>query len=79
MMFSFSHAALVASEVTEFAYRYGGASALYSSSPLQRCFRDMTAGAQHILVGENNFEYAGQVLLGVASPNPLFTRSRPDA
>lgn len=61
----------IAAEVSQFAFRAGGSSALYDSSPLQRSFRDLHAAAQHIAATDDAYEYAGRVLLGIAEPNPL--------
>jgi alkylation response protein AidB-like acyl-CoA dehydrogenase len=61
----------VAAEVTTFAFRAGGAGALYETSRLQRLFRDVHAAAQHIAATDDAYEYAGRLLLGAAQPHPL--------
>jgi alkylation response protein AidB-like acyl-CoA dehydrogenase len=53
-----------ASAVDE-AYRLGGGSAIYESSPLQRRFRDIHAATQHMLVSPATWELAGRSLLGL--------------
>ena len=48
-------------------YEWCGTEAL-RDGPLQRCFRDMHAGSQHVLVGDRNpYEYADLLL---ADPDP---------
>ena len=43
-------------------YEWCGTAAL-RDGPLQRCFRDMHAGSQHVLVGDRNpYEYADLLL-----------------
>ncbi len=59
-------------EVVEFAYRAGGGSALYDSSPLQRRLRDVHAVTQHFIVRPDVFAAAGQVLAGLEPPGPVF-------
>lgn len=66
-----THASDVASEVATFAFHAGGASALYESSPLQRLFRDVHAAAQHGAATDDAYEFAGRVLLGIATQHPL--------
>lgn len=68
-----THATEVAAEVASFAFRAGGASALYDASPLQRLFRDIQAAAQHIAATDDAYEFAGKLLLGAAEPHPLMT------
>ncbi|HMI89902.1 MAG TPA: acyl-CoA dehydrogenase family protein [Polyangiales bacterium] len=68
---SVTHATEIAAEVATFAFRSGGASALYDSSPLQRLFRDVQAAAQHIAATDDAYEFAGRLLLGIAAPHPL--------
>lgn len=55
-------------EAGTFAFRSAGGGALYRSGRLQRCFRDIQAGAQHIVPSEESWERVGQVLLGVGTP-----------
>lgn len=61
----------VAAEVISFAYRAGGGGALYSSSPLQRYFRDIHAATQHIAATDDAYEFAGRVRLGLAALHPV--------
>lgn len=55
----------VALDITARAFRYAGGSALYDASVLQRCLRDLTAGAQHFMVSDSAYEGLGQLLLGL--------------
>ena len=66
-----AHAYANATRCAEFAFRAGGATALYRSHPLQRIFRDVQAGAQHIVAADEAFERAGAVFLGVDEPGFL--------
>jgi indole-3-acetate monooxygenase len=61
----------IAAEVTAMAYHHGGGGALYASSPLQRCFRDIHAATQHVAATDDAHEFAGKVLLGIAEPHPM--------
>jgi indole-3-acetate monooxygenase len=53
-----------AAAVVGMAYRAGGGSSLYSSSPLQRRFRDVHALTQHFLVKLDSLTTAGAVMAG---------------
>jgi indole-3-acetate monooxygenase len=53
-----------AAEVVDVAYRAGGGTALYSSSPLQRRLRDIHTLTQHFGVKLDTFTLAGAVLAG---------------
>jgi alkylation response protein AidB-like acyl-CoA dehydrogenase len=59
-----THAVETGAAVAETAYRLGGGSALYESSPLQRRFRDAHAATQHMLVAPATWELTGRLLLG---------------
>lgn len=58
-------------EAASFAFRAGGGAVLFRSGRLQRCFRDIQAGAQHIVVSDESYERAAQVWLGVGEPQML--------
>lgn len=62
-----------AAAITTFAFRAGGASALYAGagSALERCFRDIHAGTQHIAATSDGYEYAGRVQLGEVPFHPM--------
>jgi len=51
--------------VVDEMYSLAGGSAIYSSSPLQRRFRDVHVATQHMLVGPSVWELAGRLMLGV--------------
>jgi len=46
-------------------YQAAGGTAIYESSPLQRCLRDVHVTTQHIMVADPVFELAGRVELGL--------------
>ncbi len=60
-----SHAATEAARAVDLAYDLGGGSSVFTTSPLQRCFRDVHTATQHILVSRRPMETAGKVLLGI--------------
>ena len=61
------HVHEMAADVISFAYKMGGGASL-RGGPLQRCFRDIHAGTQHVLVSHQIAQAAGKVLLGLAEP-----------
>lgn len=70
LLFAFTHNAQTAVDAADMAFRYGGGEAIFLSGTLQRIKRDVEAGAQHILVGEQNLELLGKAMLGVGGPAP---------
>ena len=60
-----THATSASAAVVATAYRLGGGSAIYDSSPLQRRFRDAHVATQHMLVGPATWELMGRLLLGL--------------
>ena len=65
------HATEVAAEIVTGLFRAAGGGALYRSGVLQRCFRDLSAGAQHFMVSDSAYERLGQIVLGVPDVDPM--------
>jgi alkylation response protein AidB-like acyl-CoA dehydrogenase len=65
------HATEVAADVTTRAFRHAGGVAIYQTSVLQRCLRDLNAGAQHLMVNDTAYEALGQIALGFADVDPM--------
>ena len=61
----------VMSEVCTFAYNFGGGVALRDSI-LQRCYRDLHAGLQHVLLADQIMQDCGKVLMGHVRPGQEF-------
>ena len=61
----------VATEVTQTAFKYAGGGAIFQSSLLQRCFRDIHAGALHLMVSDRAYENHAQFLLGFPEANAM--------
>jgi indole-3-acetate monooxygenase len=61
----------VALDITTLAFRYGGGSAIHLSSMLQRCLRDLQAGAAHLMVSDVAYELHGLCLLEVTNVEPV--------
>jgi alkylation response protein AidB-like acyl-CoA dehydrogenase len=62
----------VISDVGTFAHR-AGRSASLRNTKMQRCYRDMHSGTQHILIADQIVEEVGRALLGLAAPNARWT------
>ena len=60
-----AYATDVANEVVSTCFRYGGGEALFQSSVLQRCLRDINAAAQHQMVSEHRLRKSWPVSAGV--------------
>ena len=58
-----TYATRVAADAARFAYTWAGTDALRNPSVLQRCFRDIHAGTQHIYVDNNTLTGYTQALL----------------
>jgi indole-3-acetate monooxygenase len=58
------HAGQAAATATDLAYDSGGGSAVFATSPLQRCFRDVHTANHHVMIAARNYETVGKVLLG---------------
>ena len=60
-----------AADATEIAYRVGGGTSNFETSPLQRCLRDVHAVTQHFVVAATNYETVGRVLMGLDPGTPI--------
>lgn len=56
---------MIASNAAVITSYLPGTSGIYTSSRLQRCFRDIHVANQHITVAGSNIEMVGQYLLGL--------------
>ncbi len=61
------HAGESALKATEMMHRAGGATAIYSSSPLDRCLRDVHTASQHIQMSPEGYLTSGATLFNQAS------------
>ncbi len=64
-------AAQFAARSVDLVYGALGASAIYTTGPLERCWRDVNAARQHITLTSNRYEIVGRVLLGLEPDSPL--------
>ena len=62
----------VISEVSTFAHRAARGASLHNT-PMQRFYRDIHSGTQHILMADQIVEECGRVLLGLAKPTAEWT------
>jgi alkylation response protein AidB-like acyl-CoA dehydrogenase len=60
-----SHAAVLAAQSVDIVWSIAGASAIFTSSPLERRFRDVHTLTQNIAVSSVHYGGAGQLFLGV--------------
>ncbi len=60
-----THAGITAAQVVDLMYNAGGATSIYETSPLERCFRDVHTATAHAQIWPANFETVGQFLLGL--------------
>ena len=60
-----SHVSGECVRVVDACFAMGGGSAVYSSSPLQRCLRDAHTAAAHVMVGPRVFETTGRHTFGM--------------
>jgi alkylation response protein AidB-like acyl-CoA dehydrogenase len=61
------HAVTEAAAAVDLVYEAGGGSSIYATSPLQRCFRDVHAATQHVMVTPAAATLVGRILLGIES------------
>jgi alkylation response protein AidB-like acyl-CoA dehydrogenase len=59
-----TQATTAAMQAIDLMFRAGGSASIYTSSPLERCVRDIRTAGQHVSVVPSNYEMVGQALLG---------------
>lgn len=67
-----SSACAASIRTVEIVHSAAGTTANFTSSPLERCLRDVRVVPQHIMVSPQWAEMAGRVLLGVEGDSPFF-------
>ena len=60
-----AHAMGNAVQAVDLMYNIGGATAIYATSGLDRCLRDIHTAAAHVWVAPDTYELAGRLLLGL--------------
>ena len=66
-----THAAWQSATAVDLLYHAAGGSAIYETSVLQRCFRDVHVTTQHIMVAKPTYEMLGKLPLGFEVKAPL--------
>jgi alkylation response protein AidB-like acyl-CoA dehydrogenase len=66
VMGSVAYMTQVAQDVTLFAYQWAGSHGLRNPSPVQRCFRDLFTGGQHIYVDRKSYEEVAKGRMGIS-------------
>lgn len=64
------NAIAAAALAVDLVYEAGGGSSIYTSSPLERCLRDIRTASQHVSMATANYEIIGRVLLGLPPDRP---------
>jgi alkylation response protein AidB-like acyl-CoA dehydrogenase len=67
-----SHATRVAAQAAQMAFSSATTTALRQGSQLQRCYRDLQAGAAHFMTGEQSNIDLGAVLAGAPGATVVF-------
>ena len=66
-----AYATHVALGVVSEAFQFAGASALYSTNVIQRCYRNLIGAAQHGMVSSTSYENHGRLALGLTEVHAL--------
>ena len=71
LLLASTHAATSATKAVELMYSVAGTSAIRTTSPLERYFRDIQVLKHHALAAESRYETVGQVYLGLPPDLPV--------
>ena len=67
-----SHAAESAARIVDMMTAAAGASAIFETCALERCFRDVHAAVKHVAMSANNYIVAGRISLGLEPETQRF-------
>jgi indole-3-acetate monooxygenase len=67
-----SHAAESAARIVDMMTATAGASAIFETCALERCFRDVHAAVRHVAMSANNYVVAGRLCLGLEPETQKF-------
>jgi indole-3-acetate monooxygenase len=67
-----SHAAESAARIVDVMTAAAGASAIFETCALERCFRDVHAAVKHVAMSANNYVVAGRISLGLPPETQKF-------
>jgi alkylation response protein AidB-like acyl-CoA dehydrogenase len=71
MRLACTHAATEAAAAVDLCYNSGGGSAVFATSPLQRCFRDVHTATQHIMLSDRNLLSVGRLTFGLETDTSM--------
>lgn len=66
-----AHAASESARAVDLCYNSGGGSSVFTSSQLQRCFRDIHTATQHMMLSDRNTLTFGRLKLGLEAETAL--------
>ncbi|HJL14545.1 MAG TPA: acyl-CoA dehydrogenase family protein [Sandaracinaceae bacterium LLY-WYZ-13_1] len=66
-----THAAGASARVVDACYHLAGGAAIWASSPLQRCLRDVHVMTQHVMVAEPTLKPVGRLLLDLPTDTSM--------
>lgn len=67
-----SHAARASAQAIDLLHSTMGTTAVFTSSPIERVFRDMHTASAHVMIGPLTYQAAGRVELGMEPEFPFF-------
>jgi indole-3-acetate monooxygenase len=66
-----THVTSSAAQAIDLMYQCGGGTSIYTTTPLERYFRDIHALTQHLMVAQPTYEVIGRILLGLKTDSSM--------